>query len=160
VVLEIDIPGVVVIEPEVYLDARGDFLEAYHADKYANGRLAWPVRSGQPLVLGAQHDSRTAPAGAKAAGQAGSREQFYIPEGCAHRFCVVSDRVQVEYRCTALYDPSGEAGIAYDDPTLGISWPVTQPLPSDRDRRHSSLAEFLEAHPHYDDAALGAGILR
>jgi dTDP-4-dehydrorhamnose 3,5-epimerase len=66
--------------------------------------------------------------------------QVYVPPGCAHGFCVLSERAQVEYKCTALYDPSDEAGIAYDDPALGIDWPVRAPILSDRDRRNGPLA--------------------
>ena len=69
--------------------------------------------------------------------------QLYIPPGCAHGFCVLSDTAQVVYKCTEPYDPADEIGIAWDDDTLGIPWPVTAPLLSDRDRRHGRLADFL-----------------
>ncbi len=67
--------------------------------------------------------------------------QMFIPAGFAHGFCVLSERAQIEYKCTALYDPSDEVGIAYDDPELAIDWPVDNPILSDRDRRHPSFAE-------------------
>ena len=69
--------------------------------------------------------------------------QLYIPPGCAHGFCVLSDTASVQYKCTELYDPADEDGIAYDDPALGIQWPVSSPLLSDRDRRHGTLADYL-----------------
>jgi dTDP-4-dehydrorhamnose 3,5-epimerase len=74
--------------------------------------------------------------------------QLYIPEGCAHGFCVLSDRAQVEYKCTVVYDPADEAGIAFDDETLGVSWPTTHPLLSPRDRQNPSFAAFLAARHH------------
>jgi dTDP-4-dehydrorhamnose 3,5-epimerase len=80
-------------------------------------------------------------------------KQLYVPPGCAHGFCVLSVRAQVEYKCTDLYDPTDEVGIAYDDPALAIPWPVAEPVLSDRDRRNPLLAdmidEVLRAAPQY-----------
>jgi len=67
--------------------------------------------------------------------------QCYIPPGFAHGFCVVSPVAQVEYKCTDIYDPASEIGIAWDDPAIGIAWPVSSPILSDRDRRHPRLAD-------------------
>ncbi len=67
--------------------------------------------------------------------------QLYVPPGFAHGFCVMSDVAQVEYKCTTLYDPADEMGIAFDDPDIGIPWPVTEPILSERDKRHPRLAE-------------------
>jgi dTDP-4-dehydrorhamnose 3,5-epimerase len=71
-------------------------------------------------------------------------KQLYIPIGCAHGFCVLSKRAQVEYKCTALYDASDEIGIAYDDPSLDIPWPVDTPILSDRDKHNPPLATMIE----------------
>jgi dTDP-4-dehydrorhamnose 3,5-epimerase len=68
-------------------------------------------------------------------------KQAYIPKGFAHGFAVVSDIAQVEYKCTDVYDAASEIGIAWDDPALGISWPVSNPVLSDRDTRHPRLAD-------------------
>jgi dTDP-4-dehydrorhamnose 3,5-epimerase len=68
--------------------------------------------------------------------------QCYIPKGFAHGFAVVSDVAQVEYKCTDVYDPASEIGIAWDDPAIGIKWPVSAPILSDRDRRHPRLSEI------------------
>ena len=65
--------------------------------------------------------------------------QLYVPPGCAHGFCVLSDRAHVQYKVTEFYDPADEVGIAYNDPALGITWPVTAPLVSERDKRHDAL---------------------
>jgi dTDP-4-dehydrorhamnose 3,5-epimerase len=72
-----------------------------------------------------------------------SFRQMYVPPGCAHGFCVLSDRAQVNYKCTALYDPTDEMGLSYDDPELAIPWPVAAPLLSPRDRKHLRLADIL-----------------
>lgn len=74
-------------------------------------------------------------------------KQCYVPEGFAHGFCVVSPVAQVEYKCTDLYDPPSEIGVAWNDPALGITWPIAEPVLSDRDRRHPPLAELLDVLP-------------
>ena len=66
-------------------------------------------------------------------------KQVFVPPGFAHGFCVVSPVAQVEYKCTDLYDPTSEIGIAWNDPAIGIAWPVTEPLLSPRDSRHPTL---------------------
>jgi dTDP-4-dehydrorhamnose 3,5-epimerase len=70
--------------------------------------------------------------------------QCYIPKGFAHGFAVVSGVAQVEYKCTDIYDAADEIGIAWDDPAIGISWPVSAPVLSDRDRRHPCLADVVD----------------
>jgi dTDP-4-dehydrorhamnose 3,5-epimerase len=72
-------------------------------------------------------------------------KQMYVPPGCAHGFCVLSDRAQVQYKCTELYDPSDEFGIVWDDVDLAITWPVADPLLSERDRQ---LGTFKHALTH------------
>jgi dTDP-4-dehydrorhamnose 3,5-epimerase len=59
--------------------------------------------------------------------------QLYIPPGFAHGFCVTSEVAEVTYKCTAVYRGSDDAGIRWDDPDIGISWPVSDPLVSDKD---------------------------
>ena len=66
--------------------------------------------------------------------------QLWIPAGFAHGFCVTSERAQVEYTCTAPYDPACEIAIAWNDPAIGISWPCGEPVLSPRDRAAPSLA--------------------
>lgn len=75
--------------------------------------------------------------------------QVYVPPGFAHGFCVLSPTAQLEYKCTELYDPATEIGIAWNDPTLAIQWPVARPLLSDRDARHATLAEQIDRLPAY-----------
>ena len=70
--------------------------------------------------------------------------QCYIPQGFAHGFAVVSPIAQVEYKCTDIYDAQSEVGIAWDDPAIGITWPVKNPVLSDRDRQHPRLADVLK----------------
>jgi dTDP-4-dehydrorhamnose 3,5-epimerase len=80
---------------------------------------------------------------------ADSFRQIFIPAGFAHGFCVVSPIAQVEYKCTDLYDPASEIGIAWNDPALGIAWPVSDPLLSNRDARHPTLAAIESRLPGF-----------
>ena len=68
--------------------------------------------------------------------------QFYVPPGFAHGFCVLSDTALFSYKCTELYRPEAELGIAWDDPEIRISWPIAEPELSNRDRRHPVLADI------------------
>jgi dTDP-4-dehydrorhamnose 3,5-epimerase len=71
-------------------------------------------------------------------------KQCYIPAGFAHGFCVLTETAEVVYKCSEPYDPADELGIAWNDPSLSIDWPVADPLLSDRDRQNSTLAEIGE----------------
>jgi dTDP-4-dehydrorhamnose 3,5-epimerase len=72
---------------------------------------------------------------------AANRKSVYIPEGFAHGFCVLSDAAEVIYKTTEEYAPEHEHGIRWDDPALGIAWPIASPTLSERDRRWPLLAE-------------------
>jgi dTDP-4-dehydrorhamnose 3,5-epimerase len=65
--------------------------------------------------------------------------EMFVPGDFAHGFCVLSEVAEVEYKCTDVYDPAGEGGIRWDDPTVGVEWPVRDPVLSDRDTRHPPL---------------------
>lgn len=67
----------------------------------------------------------------------------YIPKGFAHGFCTLTDDVVVLYRVDACYSPTHELGLRWDDPTLGISWPTTDPLVSAKDRQLPLWSEFV-----------------
>ena len=70
-----------------------------------------------------------------------SHRQLYVPAGFGHGFCVLSDEADVIYRLSSYYDPELESGVAWDDPELGIEWPVDDPILSERDSTAPSLAE-------------------
>ena len=73
--------------------------------------------------------------------------QLYAPLGFAHGYCVVSEVADVLYRCSAYYDPSRERGFAWDDPEIGIAWPLEDPELSQRDRDAPPLAAIADAIP-------------
>jgi len=74
-------------------------------------------------------------------------QQLYIPPGFAHGFCVLSDEAHFHYKCTDYYYPQAERGIAWNDPSLNIRWPIEQPILSSKDQHYPYLsdvpAEFL-----------------
>jgi len=69
-------------------------------------------------------------------------QQLYVPPGFAHGFCVLSEVVNVEYKCTDVYDAADEIGLAWNDPDVGIEWPVGEPIISDKDRRLPRLRDL------------------
>ena len=73
--------------------------------------------------------------------------QLYCPIGFAHGFVVLSDVADVLYKCSSYYDGSIERGIAWDDPDIGIEWPVAEPLLSDRDRSAPRLRDIAAELP-------------
>lgn len=73
---------------------------------------------------------------------ADNRRQFYIPPGFAHGFCVTSETALFAYKCSEYYDPAAEASLLWNDPALGIDWPVHSPELSFRDRTALALHEF------------------
>jgi len=68
--------------------------------------------------------------------------QIYIPPGFAHGFCVLSDAADFHYKCTDFYKPGAEHGIAWNDPTINIPWPVKTPLLSPKDAKYPPLHEI------------------
>lgn len=175
------IAGVVVIEPDVHRDARGFFLETYHADKYRALGITEPfvqhnhsrslrgtvrglhLQVSRPqaklirVVEGEIYDvavdvRRGSPTFGRWVGMmlsADSFAQLYIPTGFAHGFSVLSAVGQVEYKCSDVYDPEAELGIAWDDPALGIDWQVSSPVLSTRDRSHPPLSAVHDRLPVY-----------
>lgn len=67
--------------------------------------------------------------------------QCWVPPGFAHGFCVLSEAAEVEYKCTAVYDPTDEIGVVWDDPDIAIAWPIREPLLSTKDRELPRLRE-------------------
>ena len=178
--LPTDLPGVIIIEPTLFRDDRGFFLESYHLEKFRQGGIdvafvqdnhsqsvrgtlrglhaqqQFPqgklVRAIEGEIFDVAVDIRRgAPTFGKWVGvtlSAANFRQLYIPPGFAHGFCVVSEHAQVQYKCTAFYQPGDEIGIAWNDPSLGITWPVTNPLLSAKDRDALCLNDVLDRLPH------------
>lgn len=71
-----------------------------------------------------------------------SHEQFFIPVGFAHGFCVVSEEAEVLYKVSNLYNAATECSLKWDDPEIGVKWPITQPNLSQRDVQAESFADY------------------
>ena len=174
-----DLPGVIIVEPDVHQDGRGYFLESYHIEKYRAGGIAERfVQDNESQSTGGTlrglHLQNRRPQGklirviegeiwdvavdvrrpsATFGRWSGVRlsgtnfKQCYVPPGFAHGFCVMSPVARVEYKCTDLYDPGGEIGIAWNDPALAIDWPLKDPILSDRDRGLPTLAAVMDQLP-------------
>ena len=76
-----------------------------------------------------------------------AHRQLLVPIGFAHGFCVLTDTADVDYQLSSYYDPSTEAGVAWDDPEIGVEWPIDEPLLSERDRSAPKLAEVRDQLP-------------
>jgi dTDP-4-dehydrorhamnose 3,5-epimerase len=73
--------------------------------------------------------------------------QLWVPVGFAHGFCVLSEVGDVVYKCSSYYNPATEAGIAFDDPDVGIAWPTLELVVSERDRTAPRLADVVDELP-------------
>jgi dTDP-4-dehydrorhamnose 3,5-epimerase len=77
---------------------------------------------------------------------AANRRMLYVPRGFAHGYQTLADDTEIAYQVSAAYHPASEGGLAWDDPQVGIDWPMTPSALSDKDRRHPRLAQLAE-HP-------------
>jgi dTDP-4-dehydrorhamnose 3,5-epimerase len=86
---------------------------------------------------------------------ADNKRQFWVPEGFAHGFVVLSERALFHYLCTAPYDAASDASLRWNDAELAIDWPLAEPLLSDKDARAPFLAEIAPARlpPYVAEAA-------
>lgn len=76
-----------------------------------------------------------------------NKRQMYVPENFAHGFCVLSDSAEFVYKCTDFYVPGDEVGLIWNDPQVGVKWPIEQPILSDKDAVLPSWADILELLP-------------
>ncbi|MBN1652780.1 MAG: dTDP-4-dehydrorhamnose 3,5-epimerase [Deltaproteobacteria bacterium] len=71
-----------------------------------------------------------------------SHEQFFIPVGFAHGYCVVSEQAEVLYKTSSLYNPATECSLKWNDPEIGVSWPISDPILAERDLGAESFADY------------------
>ena len=176
----LDHPEVLLIEPDVFPDPRGFFMETFHSIKYAEHGLPAVFlqdnhsRSSRGVLRGLHYQlknpqgklvrvvsgevfdvavdiRRGSPWFGKWVGAILSEEnhrQMYVPPGFAHGFCTLSEHADFLYKCTDLYAPGDEYGIAWDDPEIAIEWPEMDYLISDKDLANPLLIES-EHLPEY-----------
>ena len=89
-----------------------------------------------------------------------NRRQVYAPAGFARGFCALTDGTEIQYKCTGIYSNKGESGIRWNDPAIGVEWPVKDPIISDKDTKARLLSEWLASpesnHFQYAAEAVGA----
>ncbi len=169
--------GVVIIEPGVFGDNRGFFMESWKSELYTGAGI--PARMVQSNfsrstqgVLRGLHFQYPNPQGKLVSVLEGSvfdvavdirvaspgfgrwtgvelnaenHLQLYIPEGFAHGFCVLSETALVHYMCTTAYAPEHDAVVAWNDPEIGVEWPIKPRSVSARDSAAPRLSEILES---------------
>lgn len=168
------IPGLLIIEPTVFGDARGFFMESYSRERYAEAGLPRDFvqdnvsLSGRGILRGLhlQHPNDQGKlcqvidgevfdvavdlrVGSPTFGSweavtlsSDNKRQFYIPPGFAHGFCVLSERALFFYKCTDFYSQPNELGLAWDDPDIGIEWPIEAPQLSGKDAKNPRLKDI------------------
>jgi len=168
------IEGLLILEPDVFRDERGFFLETFHEQKYEElgiesnfvqdnlslssrgilRGLHFQYRKPQAklvqVLLGEVYDvavdiRRGSPTFGKYFGIMLSQDnlyQMFIPEGFAHGYCVVSETALFAYKCSEFYSPAYEGGLLWSDPDIGIEWPISDPLLSQKDSRLPCLSAF------------------
>lgn len=131
------------VQDNVSRSQRGTLRGLHLQQPHAQGKLVW-VLMGE--VYDVAVDVRVgSPTFGKFVGELLSEEnhlQLYVPPGFAHGFCVTSEAAIFAYKCTDFYHPEAEVGVAWNDPEIGIPWPIEAPLLSDKDRAHPPLAEL------------------
>lgn len=172
-VIETKIPGVLIIEPNVFGDGRGFFKETWQKDRYEDigirgefvqdnlsfstkGVLRglhyqYPHEQGKLVfvVMGTVFDAAVdirvgSPtfgqwAGVELSGD--NHRQFWVPPGFAHGFCVLSETAYFTYKCNDVYTRSAEGGILWNDPDIGIAWPMKEAVLSDKDQIYPRLKD-------------------
>ena len=168
------LPGVVILHPNVFADDRGFFMETYNQVFFGDQGLPDQFvqdnhsRSSKGVLRGLHYQypqwqgklvrvingeifdvavdiRRDSPDFGKWVGvylSETNHQQLYVPPGYAHGFCVVSDVADVVYKCTTVYKPQDDAAIRWNDPEIGIEWPIENPLVSDKDRQAPLLSEI------------------
>ena len=169
------IAGAMLVTPQVYTDARGSFAEIFASTRYADAGIAdafvqdnLSVSVGGVLrglhgdrrmsklvqvlfgeafdvIADAREDSPTYGRWYGTLLKASERRQIYIPKGCLHGFLALSENVAFLYKQSALYDPSSEFGVAWDDPDLAIAWPLAgrSPVLSEKDAANPRFASLV-----------------
>ena len=175
-VTETDLPGVLVIEPKIFGDERGFFMETFQAERYAEadipaqfvqdnlsfsrygilrglhfqdphpqGKLAYVLQGSVfDVIVDVRTDSPTFGRWLGMELNADTKQQIWVPPGFAHGFCVTSESALFAYKCTDYYYPDYEMTIRWDDPDIGIEWPVQEPILSAKDAAASSIARIFE----------------
>lgn len=121
-----------------------DVLRGLHFQKqYPQGKLVRVVEGTvYDVAVDLRKDSKTYGKYVGVELSAENKKEFFIPKGFAHGFCVLSETAKFVYKCTDVYHPNDEGGLAWDDPDIGINWPIENPILSEKDKIHPRLKEL------------------
>ena len=125
----------------------------FQSPPHAQGKLVRVTRGvALDVIVDIRHGSPTFGEHLAVELSAENWRQFWVPPGFAHAFCTLSKDVEFLYKVSGYYAPDCDFGLAFDDPDLGIDWPVApeEAILSDKDRKHPRLKD-LPVHFHYDD---------
>ena len=149
-----EIEGLYVIEPTVFKDERGYFVETYNQNDmkeagldmvFVQGKLVRVVRGKVfDVAVDLRSDSKTYGKWFGVELSAENMKQFYIPEGFAHGFLVLSDVAEFCYKCTDFYHPGDEGGLLWNDEEIGVQWPLEEGVDliiSEKDQKWKGLSE-------------------
>jgi dTDP-4-dehydrorhamnose 3,5-epimerase len=181
-IVESRIPGVVILEPKVFGDARGFFMETWREERYANigingtfvqdnlsfsskgvlrglhyqnpnsqGKLVSVIQGEVfDVAVDIRYGSPTFGQWVGVSLSGDNHRQMWIPPGFAHGFCVTSNTAYFMYKCTDIYTPEAENGIIWNDPDIGIEWPLQDVQLSEKDCLYPQLKEKAETNlPQY-----------
>ncbi|HET6587964.1 MAG TPA: dTDP-4-dehydrorhamnose 3,5-epimerase [Oleiagrimonas sp.] len=131
------------VQSNVSRSARGVLRGLHYQWPNPQGKLV-SVLDGEvyDVAVDIRHGSPTFGRWAAAVLSADNKRHFWIPEGFAHGFCVLSESATFTYQCTALYDPAFDAGIRWNDGDIGVDWPISQPQLSAKDEKALFLADI------------------
>lgn len=131
------------VQDNMSRSAQGILRGLHMQNPHTQGKLVWVVEG---TVFDVAVDARIgSPTFGRWVGcelSAENKRQLWIPQGFLHGFCVTSDSAIFVYKCTDYYDPQNEVGAIWNDPDLGIDWPISEPLVSNKDGALPRLAEI------------------
>jgi len=176
-VTDTEVIGVKLVEPKVFGDERGFFLETFQQDRYREmleidldfvqdnhsrssrnvlrglhfqtskpqGKLVRVVRGEVfDVVVDIRPESATFGKWVGVHLSESNKNQLWVPPGLAHGFVVISEFADFEYKCTDYYDPKNEGCLIWNDPEIGIQWPVETPLLSEKDAKGKLFGELFK----------------
>ncbi len=175
-ITETELSGAFLLEPDVYTDERGFFLESYNLESFdglgitarfvqdnysfsrkrgvlrglhfqypphSQAKLVWAVTGAVfDVIVDLRENSETRGRWISVELSSSPMRMLYVPRGFAHGFCTLTDDTRVLYKVDNVYAPEADGGIRWDDPDLGVTWPVTRPILSAKDGKLPCLKQI------------------
>jgi len=173
-IIKTKLHGLLILEPKVFPDDRGYFLETWNSKRYEQAGIPGTfvqdnISFSKKGILRGLHFQHPQPQGKLIQVLSGevvdvvvdirigsptygqwlgevlsetNHRQMYVPPGFAHGYCVTSKSALFSYKCTDFYNPATEQGIIWNDPDIGIKWPMAQPVLSPKDAAYPRLKDL------------------